>query len=172
MYALRTCASVWRSAFTQSVDVKMLEMGVTLLDCPWDDFEYVQGDRDHFTERGFRRFATWLGNELEQRGVDDVRVMSDSTVDYGNWNSDGRRTGQAHRYLYRVLKSRGIRATLDSVNGSGYVAEPAFEDRLPRRRTDPRRAVLVIGGWNDRHHAPQEVHAAIESFWSRRAREE
>jgi len=160
MYALRTSAYIWTDPTLQKMDRKLTRLGVTLIDCPWETFEYLEDDPDHFTHAGFLQFSDWLVQMLINREILSVLIMSDSTIDFWNYNDEGRRSGRAHRHLYCKMREKGIEGRLDTVCGSGYVCEPTFAQRYSKCDYSE---CLVIGGWND--VGSTFLMQAVVDFW-------
>ena len=143
MYALRTNVGVWKCEEFRRLDVCMEEKGIQLLDLPWD-FETFSHDKDHFTWQGLVSFAHSLRDALVPLNLDTLYVLADSTIGY--WSAPG------VRYVEDHLLCAGIHAVVDAVNGSGFAARGDGETFRTRLHSQHRaNAILVIGGWNDRH---------------------
>lgn len=110
----------------------------------------LEEDGDHYTREDYQRFADHLAHVV--RFMEYPLIVSDSTVDWHNHNSEWERTGWASDVLCRALSNRCV---VDVVCGSGFVARAAQHEhffnrvsqqlRLNKNITD----VLLIGGWND-----------------------
>lgn len=133
--------------------------GFELWSLPWETFELVEDDPDHFTWNGFVAFSEALVRRLVVESPDktDSRawtILSDSTVDHNNYDERWERTGRADEHLTQLLHSAGVNATVDSVCGSGFLARKAEDLHFAtrRRRSDPKTNLLIVGGWNDETH--------------------
>lgn len=170
MFALRTDVHLWRSAFQCGLDEHMAVRGIELVDLPWAQYELLPHDRDHFTWEGYVAFSRGLAHALRACAAPDapVHVYADSTVDYWNWDAKGNWTGRASTALAAALAAVHLRASIDAVNGSGFVAR--HEERLDfrsRRRAAAEESgatVVVIGGWNDRHWPLPAVRGRVDAF--------
>ena len=97
-----------------------------------------------------------------------LHVVTDSTVGY--WD-DG--VSWASARLERTLRAHNVRATVDAVNGSGFVARADEQLHFQARtgKIHPSTThVLVVGGWNDASARAREVKRAVEAYaaWCRR----
>ena len=156
MLAVRTNVSRWASPYCLALDSYLEARGVHLIDLPWDSFELLRHDQNHFTARGFDAFRSALATALSVHGVQgDLFVLSDSTVDHLNRGRDER---PADVKLQLSMRAHQIHATVSSQCGSGYCAlrdqDADFGSlaraELERPGTRARDAHwLIIGGWND-----------------------
>jgi hypothetical protein len=106
--------------------------------------------------------------------ANNLLIVSDSTIDYWNYNDDGDETGEADRYLIEHLRAAGISAHVDAVCGSGFVAMrdtgSDFGSRVNRLGRGVYDTILVIGGWNDISHDTTQVCNFIQTRLSTFAR--
>lgn len=167
MYACRTNVEHWASRYCADLDRTLERSGFRLLDLPWHAFELRPYDSDHFTQRGFRKFAKAIAARLEGLGLEGpILVVADSTVD---WLNDG--TFDAHRKLRRAFRRRGLACETTSQSGSGFCAL-AHQGRdfgaLLREalRCQNYANIVVVGGWNDERqgYAIERVSAAVSAF--------
>lgn len=174
MLALRTSVSRWDSLFCDALDAHMRSEGVVLIDLPWESFQFLQADPNHFTARGFDTFRRCLASRVASAGVEGkVFVLSDSTV--GHINRE-KADLPADVSLERSMARRGISASVVSQCGSGFCAlrERALDfESIARRRTGVCDAHwLIIGGWNDeaQGYDLEETKAAVTNLVSLHAR--
>ena len=147
MLALRVNCYIWKCPLNKYIDNKLSKANVTLIDIPWRLCKLIRNDMNHFTWTGFKVFCKYLNIELKKRFKTGARIhiISDSTIDYHNYNANYSYNGKAHKFLKLYLKN--FKITLDSQMGSGFHAPVSFIDRLNKV---PRRSkVLFVGGWND-----------------------
>jgi hypothetical protein len=160
---LHTATNVgnWQNSDLAALDEAMVRNGSHAVNFSWDCIE--MDDPDHFTETGARDFADRLVSNvmpfLSRYDRTTLHVLSDSTIDYNNWNYDTWvRHYRASTYISTRFREHGIHTTVDAINGSGFVAQAHqgkhFHARLsnflcshhpPPHKT----AILFIGGWND-----------------------
>ena len=106
-------------------------------------------DGDHYTKGGLTLFAVALERVLS--GMECPLVVSDSTIDWHNYNKDWKRTGWADS----ILTLYNPRMIVDSVCGSGFVALSSSNDHFYTRVSRHLRTnknitdVVLVGGWND-----------------------
>ena len=82
-----------------------------------------------------------------------MHVLSDSTIDHNDQNVR-RACRRASRDIVRRFARAGVRASVDAVCGSGFVARASYGEHFASRLRALRRggfdaALLVVGGWND-----------------------
>lgn len=147
MIALRVNTYAWKSKFNKYVDNKLNKNGVKLLDLQWNLCEYVKDDPDHFTWKGFKIFCKLLKNKMNNVLKDDskIHIISDSTIDYNNYDKNCRYTGKANKFL--KLYFSNYKVSIDAQCGSGFHAPVNFIERLSK--VPKNSIVLFIGGWND-----------------------
>ena len=169
MFTVGTDVYPWQGSITFRVDATMRNCGATVLSLPWNAFTLIVDDPEHFTWKGFERFCLSLGEKALEAGIERVHIVSDSTIDHWNYSDGGTYTGRATSHLEKtLLRGFGISATVDAICGTGFIAgHDALQDfraRLRRDRSKLRaegRAVLVIGGWNDRRYDVEAVERAV-----------
>ena len=177
LLALRTDVHVWRCPALARLDAAMAALGFELLDLPWPSFGLLAHDRDHFTWRGLCGFcdalAAALAAALRRRGgpragAPRLCVCADSTVDYWNYDGDGRRHGRADARLAAALRREGIDARIAATCGAGFVARAGeglhFRAAARRVAAADADALLVIGGWNDLARPERAVHGAAAAL--------
>jgi len=155
LLASTTDVAHWRSPFCAGVDRALDTCGFGRVELPWDTFQVLQRDRDHFTKRGFDAFRQALAAELARRDVvGDVLVIADSTIDYLN---DASRSADAA--VCRALRARGMVPRVLSEGGSGFCARGHAGHDFSELASGVLRGAdgarwrgatwVVIGGWND-----------------------
>lgn len=146
MIALRVNTFIWKSSFNKYVDNKLTQSGVKLLDLQWHLCEYVKNDPEHFTWKGFKTFCKLLKNKINEVLKNDskIHIISDSTIDYNNYDKNYRYTGKANKFLKLYFNNK---VSIDAQCGSGFHAPINFIERLSK--VPKNSIVLFIGGWND-----------------------
>ena len=159
--------SIWTSHTMSMLDQIVISRNhsSSLIALDWEKFEYVEGDPDHFTWKGFDLFCGNLSSKLAPyaQKIGKLLVLTDSTVGY--LGDDGA------RHLATTLRNVGIPSVVDAVNGSGFVARSDeglhFRQRLSHQFTSNHfDSVLLIGGWNDEGRPHRRVGSAAEAFWA------
>ena len=173
MLHLRVDVPPWTSERAAGLDAALRAAGSVQLDLPLGDFERLDDDPEHYTERGAAQFAEALVRAATSArgglggcdGVSRVLVLSDSTIAHND--ADGRATER----LAALFAARGVHARVDAVGGTGFVA-CAREGRhfrarlaaaLREGRVGPHDALLLAGGWNDVHSDPTRICAAASA---------
>ena len=165
--ALQTNTYIWQSEFLQNLDVALQREGFGLLQLPWQKYELLVRDTDHFTWRGYCAFSRGLAEVLSSVRVESpVTIYADSTVDYHNYDRAHNFTGRANDQLLRDLQRKGINATVDAVSGSGFSAMRKSRMHFSARaKGNPSNgSVIVIGGWNDATFALEQVVKDVRTF--------
>ena len=166
LFALRTNVHEWMSDFQKSLDDGLIRAGVRLIDLHWERFELLSDDREHFTWDGLTAFAANLADAMkaELRDVSsELHIISDSTIDYWNYDCDGSYDGKADACVVRAFENVGIKATVDAVNGSGFIALRKMGAHF-RARKSRASVELIIGGWNDRHYGTTHTVNAVNHY--------
>lgn len=188
LLALRTFVHIWadgeHAQHLRQIDAALERNGFGLIDLDWAAFELLPDDSDHFTWAGLVQFSSHLARALRAYAprLEEIHIVGDSTIDFWNWDENESRTGAADAMVINDLREIGIRATIDVVCGSGFVAmsdsNEHFRARLSRgsrRNATPPIApkasaaaaganatnVLVVGGWNDQTRPLARVVPAI-----------
>jgi len=165
---LRVDVGRWACPALAALDAALLTAGSTPLDnVPWEAFACLPDDPDHFPDDAYAAFVAALVPRACTAGCGaSVLVLADSTVGHGDWHG-GAWSGTWSEALEGAFAASGVRATVDAVCGSGFVAGADrgehFRARLAaaRRRGEEWDSVLLVGGWNDAGAPRQErVHAA------------
>lgn len=110
----------------------------------------LEEDGDHYTREEYPRFVAQLAHSVEN--MNHPLIVSDSTIDWHNYDSDWNRTGWASDLLRRTLSGQCV---VDVVCGSGFVARAAQNEHFYTRVSKHLRTnrditdVVVLGGWND-----------------------
>ena len=137
-----------------ALDATLVALGSNALHLPWHSFPLLD-DNDHFTKRGQHTFHKALVAVVGTRHP-RILVLADSTIGY---------YPDAPEQLRRQFALQGVDATVDAICGSGFAARAIegyhFRARWRSAVRNSRHtvaspqydAVLVIGGWNDVHHA-------------------
>ena len=169
---LRTNVGPWACDGLARLDAALVAAGSTPVDLDWDAFA-LEEDGDHFTEEGADAFAHALADALAPAWRDrSVLVLADSTIDHNDRDAQGVWHGGGTQRVVRACAARGVRATVDAMWGTGFVARANaslhFRNRLAaylRAHRDRIDAVLFVGGWNDvrTHHSCARVCAAAEA---------
>ena len=165
--ALRTNVAHWCSLTMRNIDKTLIRNQIRLLDVKWDNCELLAHDQNHFTWRGLHMFVNLLAQKLVLMGVTDVMVLSDSTIAWWNYDKYGNFTGGASRMFVDTLATKGIRANIRAINGSGfrnrydeYLNFPTMlKNCEPLNRKDTK--LLVIGGWNDEGYGMHTLRSSI-----------
>lgn len=147
MLAIRVNSYIWKCPLNKYIDDKLSEANIQLIDIPWKNCKLIKSDLNHFTWKGFKNFCRYLNIELIKKIPRESRlhIISDSTIDYHNYNKNYKYNGKANKFLKLYLKN--FRVTIDSQCGSGFHAHVSFLDRL--NKVSKKSTVLFIGGWND-----------------------
>lgn len=135
------------------IDLALAAGGSTAVVLPWHTLE-LQADGLHFSRSGMRDFAECLVEEMCKARTlhpfSSLLVLCDSTIGHNDAHA---RDASLVRSLFA---RRGVRAVVDAVCGSGFVAgsfpdNQHFRARLSGRlrRGERYDAILFIGGWND-----------------------
>lgn len=162
MWALRTNVHIWACPFTEWLDATLQSQGVPLVDLPWSAFDVLEEDTLHFTRTGYIRFAKALAETVRALHVGStLHILSDSTIDYWNWDDDGTYTGWASHYLESLLRPHVPHARVDAIVGSGFLAS---DSSFRRRIGPPGTPTLIIGGWNDQAYARAAVERAVATL--------
>lgn len=134
----------------ERIDAVLLENGsIPLADLDVGAFA-LEEDGDHYTREEYPRFAAQFAHSL--RNMKYPLIVSDSTIDWHNHDSNWNRTGWATDVLQRALSDRCV---VDVVCGSGFVAHAAQNEHFYTRVSHHLRTnsdisdVVVLGGWND-----------------------
>ena len=132
------------------IDAVLLESGsIPLSDLDVGGFA-LEDDGDHYTREEYTRFAAQLAHSL--RNMRHPLIVSDSTIDWHNHDSNWNRTEWASNVLRRALSDRCV---VDVVCGSGFVARAAQNEHFYTRISTHLRTnrdlteVVILGGWND-----------------------
>ena len=132
------------------VDATLLECGsIPLPDLDVGAFA-LEEDGDHYTREEYPRFAAQLAHAIWFTKY--PLIVSDSTIDWHNYDSNGKGTGWASDVLRRALSDRCV---VDVVCGSGFVARAAQNEHFYTRVSKHLRTnrditdVILLGGWND-----------------------
>lgn len=129
-----------------------------------------EADGEHFsTRKSLRTFAARLRQAVDLDKHHVVLLLSDSTIDHGNWTADGEWTGAASDAVRAAMGASSTELLVDAVCGSGYAARADeglhFRARLSaalRARPDID-LVVVLGGWNDAHVPATRLRALVAS---------
>lgn len=149
----------WGHPTLSCLDATLCAAGSVPLSLPWWNLTFLP-DGEHLTPASQGRFDTLLIEAVApqlQPGA-SVYVVTDSTVAH----HDHEYHGSASRSLERAFLAhpKAIRATVDAVCGSGFVALASerqhFYHRLSRvcgrgRGRSGYDHLLFVGGWNDVH---------------------
>jgi hypothetical protein len=161
----------WACPELAALDAALLAAGSTpLADVPWDALACIADDPDHFLDDAYATFIAALVPRACSVGCGaSVLVLTDSTVGHGDWH-EGVWTGAWSDALERAFAASGVRATVDAVCGSGFVAGADRGEHFRARLAAARRrgwewdSVLLVGGWNDAGASRQErVRAAASA---------
>tara|TARA_B110001452_G_scaffold96877_1_gene80151 strand:+ start:731 stop:1255 length:525 start_codon:yes stop_codon:yes gene_type:complete len=132
------------------IDSALLESGsIPLTDLDVGTFA-LEEDGNHYTREDFPRFTAQLAHAVHH--MEYPLIVSDSTVDWHNYNSEWEWTGWASDVLRRALSDRCV---VDVVCGSGFVARAAQNEHFYTRVSQHIRSnkgitdVVILGGWND-----------------------
>lgn len=161
MFALRTNVHVWRSSFFEALDCSLEKNGFSLIDMDWSAYALLKHDKDHFTWKGLKEFVKDLSKAIESL-PGHVLVLSDSTLGYWDFSHSNEYNGKASHLLQSSLSSG--KATIDAVNGSGFLALKEDGLNFRARRAVKGDTVLVIGGWNDATFSIENVSNAVRAF--------
>ena len=161
LHALYTNVHIWQAPELKQLDVQLEANGIKMHPLSWKDYDVLDDDRDHFTWYGFTRFATDLARLVKTwRGR--TLVVSDSTIDYWNYNDAGERNSAANAYLESLHPAMLI----DAACGSGFEATRAnltdFRTRLLRHPVNRYDHILFVGGWNDIHVDQDLLKSAVK----------
>jgi hypothetical protein len=125
----------------------------------------------HFTEEGAELFARLLAKNLKKylvslaRYKDGMTVhgISDSTVDFHNWDNKWNWIGKGDVIFKDAFTAEGFVLSLDVAGSTGFCVGTKYAGSFPARLQERREAcaacgpaesfdcVLVIGGYNDVH---------------------
>lgn len=150
MYHIRINTPPWGPTHTfQNFDAGLRNEGSTEIPLPFESFEY-EADGLHFTRSSQRRFHRLLESTLTTLPR-PLLILTDSTVDFHNWEEGDEWSGWATSDLQSRL---GEGVIIDAVCGSGFVAGALDNDHFRARlsyhlRDGFRGTVLFMGGWND-----------------------
>lgn len=163
MFAVRTNVHRWRCDFQRQLDECLEENGFTLINLPWHEYELLQNDVEHFTWNGYRNFVRDMAaftRTLKGR----VHVVTDSTVDYWNYDDDGNVTSDADELWVRLHQTQNL--TIDSLSGSGFVAlsDTGSHFRPRCRSSEKYDNIVLVGGWNDATYGIDRVRHAIRGI--------
>lgn len=171
LVAVQCNAHIWASEQAHMLDEIAGNYVTGKINLPWDKFEYVEGDSDHFTWAGFLTFADEFVNSCKPfvKQGESIFVITDSTIDHNNW-VDGTMTTAASDHVAQLLRTRLnlTQARVDAVSGSGFVAR-AHEGLHFRNRISSARGfdtIVVMGGWNDASRPKKTVRIAAHEFWN------
>ena len=144
----------------ERIDAVLLESGsIPLPDLDVGAFA-LEEDGDHYTREEYTRFAAQFAHSL--RNMKYPLIVSDSTIDWHNHDSNWNRTGWASDVLRRALSDRCV---VDAVCGSGFVARAAQNEHFYTRVSHHLRTnsdisdVVLLGGWNDASRTDEACHA-------------
>lgn len=160
LLALKVSTYIWESPQARKLDGILSNNGIRLLDFPWGNCELLENDSNHFTRQGLIQFCENLGSVLHKEKVKRVWIVSDSTIDFWNWDRHGKYTGNASRMLNASLMRWHIEhVALSAWCGSGFEALKKDKKDLgsllrntlkdEKFTTAPPDSILIIGGWND-----------------------
>lgn len=153
---LQSNVDPWASPTLDALDHALTDAGSHPVSLPWAAFELAE-DGSHFTERGAIAFSNALVANVAPLlpTENELCIVSDSTIDHNDRDDNGFWHGRASRRIVRTFAQQGVRARVDAVGGSGFVARARegdhFRARLSRwPRGEPcGDSVLLVGGWND-----------------------
>lgn len=152
LLALKNSVYIWQSNFSKEMDKILEKHGYTLITLPWETFELLENDQDHFTQSGYEKFLYSLGETLLPYGKNKkILILSDSTIGY--WNTDSK----------IILQPFGICAMI-SCCGVGYTTHPVnFRSTIwdLEQKYD---IVVMIGGWNDCNTYLPHVDKSVRNF--------
>lgn len=156
-----TNVHVWQGDFLKRLD-ETIDQHPTLpyrFDLPWSSFDLLPDDADHFTWDGYVSFVDSLLEHVLVHWARHkrVHVLSDSTIDYWNWDEDWNETRRATTHMVDAFARRDVDVSVDAVSGSGFVAmrpqKKDFHTRFVAWKKNETAGnatlALVIGGWND-----------------------
>lgn len=145
----------------ERIDAVLLECGsIPLPDLDVGAFA-LEKDGDHYTHEEYPQFVAQLAHVLWSMKY--PLIVSDSTIGWHNYDSNGEWTGWASDVLRRALSDRCV---VDVVCGSGFVARAAQNEHFYTRVSKHLRTnrditdVVILGGWNDEGRT-QEACCAI-----------
>jgi len=134
----------------ERIDAMLLECGsIPLPDLDMGAFA-LEEDGEHYTCEQYPQFAAQLAHAT--CAAKYPLIVSDSTIDWHNYDSNGEWTGWASNVLRRALSDRCV---VDVVCGSGFVARAAQNEHFYTRVSNHLRTnrnitdVVLLGGWND-----------------------
>lgn len=158
--SLRTNVYMWKSPLNRYIDNKLNSIGIKLINLPWDKFELIKSDQDHFTWRGYKSFCKNFNVQLAHffKTGTKIHIIADSTIDYWNYTSNFKYTGKANKFLKLYCKDYKI--TIDAIAGSGYTTRNNFIDRIDNSIECD--AVILIGGWNDVSYS--SIHSSMKKL--------
>lgn len=138
--------------------------GSQVVDVAFDAMQ-LEDDGQHFTREGQHAFHVALS--VLMKNVSQLLILSDSTIDFHNWNTDGSWSGWASHDLARCMPQTHV--SIDSVCGSGFVSRAHCNEHFYARASNHLRAgydgpILIIGGWNDAFERHTSVECAIRGI--------
>jgi len=161
MYAISVNAYIWKSPLRHYIDKTLSKYHFKLLSLPWNQFELLDNDSDHFTWTGYKNFCKSLKMVVDNNIDKDSSLyfLSDSTIDYWNYKDNGAYNGKANKYLKKILNRSNIK--IDALCGSGFYS---FNKRV--NNAEDYDNIFIIGGWNDNSY--QSVKKYIKQISSKR----
>lgn len=158
-HSLTNCHPWGSSDHLQRIDAALLESGSS----PLPDLDVgafaLEEDGEHYTRDDYPRFTAQLAHSLWFMAY--PLIVSDSTIDWHNYNSKWEWTGWASDVLRQSLMERCV---VDVVCGSGFVARAAQNEHFYTRvakhlRTNKKITdVVILGGWNDTGRTEEACH--------------
>ena len=171
MYCVKTNVHIWKCSFTKSLDDIAVKNEFKLITLPWKEFRVLKNDTSHFTWNGFKKFAKALVNVLYNMNIRNVHIISDSTIDFWNWENDDTRSERANLFLEKIANNHNINCSIDAHCGSGFVAmkdvKQDFRTRLLKYElnnvnTTDQHVTLFIGGWNDEPYNKNSINKQMQ----------
>lgn len=161
MYALKVNSYIWKSNLNSKIDKILKLNGIKLIKLKWNKFDLLKNDKNHFTWNGYKKFCKDLSKNLKNKKISNLHIISDSTIDYHNYDKYNHFTGQANKYLIEQLQPMKI--TIDAICGSGFCARQEYNEDFLSRINKTTKNVLFIGGWNDSNYSVEDINKKIIS---------
>lgn len=173
MLASKTNTHLWKNQTCNKIDNILKNNNLTLFNLPWSKFNLYKNDLNHFTTAGFKIFSNSLANFIKNyvsKNLSNIQkpsiyIISDSTIDYWNYDNNNNINNKANNYLKKKLYP--FKLTIDAVSGSGFCAlkhdNKDFIYRLNKQLNENSKydLIIIIGGWNDIDYSINEIDNSI-----------
>ena len=154
-FALKTNVGIWKCNKLKFIDKQLIKNNLILINLPWTKFNLIK-DNLHFKWIGFKKFSMYLLRKIKKLNIKNLFIYSDSTIGFFNKKSN--------KYLINLFAKEKIILKINAINGSGFVNEIKFKDRIFKYNLRNKINNLFIGGWNDINYTKKIIQHEINNL--------